>query len=259
MSMKDNGRGRVEFDEPSHKYWYPPDDYYISGTTVISLLKADKDWDAIASNYARKNGGTKDYWLKLWKLEADKGKKKGTFEHGLREKKIIEVGGLMEKGERYPNFDHSRTVSLHDLPVGKNLIELRLWCHYCKIAGTADVVNIHRDKSISVFDWKTNKEIKCETKWDRASGKVIYRPYNYISERTGQPVVNSYMKAPLDHLVDTEYNHYALQLSLYAWMMELEGFTVRELAFIHTTNKNKVYHCPYMRSEIMKLVSWYTY
>lgn len=48
------------------------------------------------------------------------------------------------------------------------------------------------------------------------------------------------------------YNHYNLQISFYAWMLEEFGFTVRNLSFHHF---NQMYKLKYLRSEI-KAIAW---
>ena len=55
------------------------------------------------------------------------------------------------------------------------------------------------------------------------------------------------MKSPLKHLDDCNYNHYRLQISTYAWMLEQEGYVVRSTRFTHL---NKVYDFEYMKHEV---------
>ena len=55
------------------------------------------------------------------------------------------------------------------------------------------------------------------------------------------------MLDPLQHLDDCNYIHYCLQISIYAWMLEQEGYVVRDLRFTHI---NKPYPVSYMKYEI---------
>ena len=50
-----------------------------------------------------------------------------------------------------------------------------------------------------IDDIKTNKEIKVENKWQK-------------------------MKDPIKHMDDCNYNHYVIQMSTYAWMLEQFGY-----------------------------------
>jgi hypothetical protein len=43
------------------------------------------------------------------------------------------------------------------------------------------------------------------------------------------------MKFPLNELLDSNMNHYMLQLSLYGWIFERQGYIVRGLKLIHLT------------------------
>jgi hypothetical protein len=54
--------------------------------------------------------------------------------------------------------------------------------------------------TVNIYDYKTNKEIKTES----------YVNWEGVSDR---------MLAPLNHLDDCNLNHYALQLSLYMYMI----------------------------------------
>lgn len=114
--------------------------------------------------------------------------------------------------------------SLKDLSDGFHP-ELILWNKKFKLAGQADKVfieTIDGVRYIDIDDYKTNKAIK---------------KANFFGK----------MKAPLHHLDDCNYNHYRLQISTYAWMLEQEGFVVRSTRFTHL---NKVYDFDYMKHEV---------
>jgi hypothetical protein len=67
------------------------------------------------------------------------------------------------------------------------------------ICGQADRVEVLQD-TIDLFDYKTNKEIKTKgfTSWDGVTKKML---------------------GPCSHLDDCNLNHYALQLSVYMYIM----------------------------------------
>ena len=44
------------------------------------------------------------------------------------------------------------------------------------------------------------------------------------------------MQYPLNDLDDCNYNHYRLQLSIYAFMLEENGYVVRNVGFHHLNN-----------------------
>jgi hypothetical protein len=191
--------------------------------------------------------------LKDWKHEKDKSIIKGNNYHEFKEKQSIEMGYVInpftgikfntvestivevKKGIEYrkPAFD-----SLKDLQDGYHP-ELILWNNKYKLAGQADrifVETINGLKYISVDDFKTSKVIKTTNgywKHDKETGKKSF--------------VGSYMLPPLDHLQDCNLNHYKLQICTYAWMLEQEGYIVKDLAFTHL---NEMYRFAYMKEEV---------
>ena len=77
-----------------------------------------------------------------------------------------------------------------------------------KLAGSIDMIYTKPDGTLAIYDWKRTKELKYENKWQK-------------------------MKAPLDHLPDTNYWHYSLQLNIYRRVLqELYDVVVSELALV---------------------------
>lgn len=69
------------------------------------------------------------------------------------------------------------------------------------------------------------------------------------------------MKYPLNNLDDTNYWHYCLQLSTYAWMIQKvnPNFNIEDLVLIHIDHKDKmtIYHLPYLKTEVEKMLAFY--
>lgn len=174
-----------------------------------------------------------------WKDKKDKSIIKGNDYHAFKENqakvsgvclnpynnkefKTVESTHITVKGSveyREPIFE-----SLKDLEDGFHP-ELILWNNDYKLAGQADKVYIETIDGIryaEIDDYKTNRKID-------------------VTSFFGN------MLPPLSHLKDCNYNHYRLQISTYAWMLEQEGFTVRNTGFTHL---NKPYVFPYMKKEV---------
>ena len=104
-----------------------------------------------------------------------------------------------------------------------------------KLAGSIDMVFKNKDGTLSIYDWKRCKEIKKENRWESAITECI------------------------NHLPDTNYWHYSLQLNTYKAMLESNyGVKVRDLYLVclHPNNKNKSYQkikVPNMKKEIKEL------
>jgi hypothetical protein len=130
------------------------------------------------------------------------------------------------------------------------------------LCGQSDLVEVVNGK-VYITDYKTNKEIKFEsyTSWDGKKQK---------------------MSAPLSHVDDCNGMHYALQLSLYMYMILKHNHTLKpgEMVLHHVifeeagrdkfdnpiaaldNDSNPIvkevipYTVPYMKSEIITLINW---
>ena len=69
------------------------------------------------------------------------------------------------------------------------------------------------------------------------------------------------MKYPLGHLDECNFNHYQLQLSTYAWMLQKRNpeFVIKDLILNHYDHdgKNTLYHCSYLKEDVEKMLKHY--
>lgn len=111
-----------------------------------------------------------------------------------------------------------------------------------RIAGQIDLL-VKKGNSITILDWKSNKEIKQKSFYDNKT-------------RTSQK-----MKYPLNNLDDANYWHYTLQLSTYAWMVQKLNpeFEIEDLVLVHFDHNDNmtVYHLPYLKDEVIKMLAFY--
>lgn len=93
------------------------------------------------------------------------------------------------------------------------------------ISGLIDILAVKGDEFI-IVDWKTNKApIRFE------AGYYLKDDYNQLTDVFKETF--AIMKYPLDDLADSVGNHYALQLSLYAYLVESFGFKFAGLMLMH--------------------------
>jgi hypothetical protein len=123
---------------------------------------------------------------------------------------------------------------LYELPDGY-YPELLLFNEKYKIAGQADKVYITTKadvRFIDIGDYKTNAKIDITNRFQR-------------------------MKKGLGHLDDCNYNHYRMQISFYAWMLEQFGFSVRNLSFDHLDHDGKETHYTfdYLNKEVQSVLA----
>jgi hypothetical protein len=102
-----------------------------------------------------------------------------------------------------------------------------------KIAGTVDLVVDLGDNTLILVDWKTNAQIRQEA---------------YKGE-TGLGVCSD--------LPNTNYSHYTLQLSLYAYILERDyGYTVDKLYLVHLMeDRFEPYRIQYRKDKILEMVN----
>lgn len=112
-----------------------------------------------------------------------------------------------------------------------------------RIAGQADLI-VKNGNDISILDWKTNKEIKKRSFYNKSKKK------------------NTMMKYPLNNIEDCNYQHYTLQLSLYAYILQKLNptFNIKELKIVHIARDGKqtVYDLEYRKNDIERMLKHYT-
>ena len=108
-----------------------------------------------------------------------------------------------------------------------------------KLAGTIDMCAINANGSLSLYDWKRTKAIK----------KInYYKKYSTLET--------------LHYFDDTNFNHYALQLNLYKYILEKNNnFKVSSmyLVCLHPDNKNNdylMYSVPTMNHEMNQVLNY---
>jgi len=181
---------------------------WVSVTKFINQFKVpfDADKQALKSG---KNKKSKWYGLKpteikeLWSTESERSLELGNWYHDQRESDFLAIETIQRKGKDIPiikpiyndDIKHAPDQSLTEGVYPEHFVYLKS----IGICGQADRVEVV-DGFVDIIDYKTNKEIKTESykSWDGVSKKMLF---------------------PVDHLDDCNFNHYALQLSLYMYMI----------------------------------------
>lgn len=113
---------------------------------------------------------------------------------------------------------------------------------YLRISGQVDYLQID-DNQVTIRDWKSNREIKKESYFDKTTKS------------------RQMMKFPLNNIQDTNYWHYCMQLSTYAYLLEKikPSLKIKHLYinhFDHDGNETE-YECPYLKDEVIKMLLHY--
>ena len=182
---------------------------WVSVTTLISNFKKPFDGKAIAAKVSKNKrskwfGVEPETILKIWDDESQRAMSLGTFYHNQREADLCSLASIEKDGVTVPIF--SPNVEPNGVKVAPNqklesgvYPEHMVYLKSAGICGQSDLVEVVNNR-IYIIDYKTNKEIKTEAfvNWEGVSDKLSF---------------------PLLHLDDCNFNHYALQLSIYMYIM----------------------------------------
>jgi hypothetical protein len=198
------------FKADTHKYTSDDDPKkpWLSTTGIISQFKAPFDREKVATK-ASKNKKSKWYGIEpkkildIWSNETDRALSLGSWYHDQREAEVIMCDTLRRDGIDLPIYRPIVDGELKKAP-SQSLVpgiypEHMVYLKSARICGQADRVEVVGDR-IDIYDYKTNKEIKTEayTNWEGVTNK---------------------MSTPLRHVDDCNFFHYALQLSIYMYIM----------------------------------------
>lgn len=256
----------VTFREEDHSYTNQEGKRYTSCTTLIGLFHEKFNSKKVATAYAYKMGKQTthpdyspewkkpQYWIDKWEANTLEATTRGSAFHLVRE--LLDLAKSGQTSSNREGYNYSQDLSL--LPNGLHC-ELLLHDHYWEVAGQADRIILEEDGFL-VEDYKTNKEIKLVS-WCKET------PTTLSQLGLGEPHREyKMMYFPVNHLMDTNYNHYALQLSLYAYMVEkatgkpCKGLTLLHHKPLSETEVDPVaveYEVPYLKDEVELLLQYH--
>ena len=264
----------LRFTPHDHSYTsISPEDVtkWISVTSFISNFKQPFDADKIAEKTSKSKkskwyGMTPEEIKQAWANEALRATTLGTWYHNCRESDICSLETMERHGSTVPVFKpieiegtkFSPNQKLTDGVYPEHMVYLKS----AGLCGQSDLVEVIGGE-VHITDYKTNKEIKTEgfTNWE---GKVTK------------------MNPPVAHLDDCNVNHYALQLSLYMYIILKHNprlkpgvLTIHHIVFEEVgkdkfgnpisaldTNGDPIvkdiiqYDLPYLKTEVINLLHW---
>jgi ATP-dependent exoDNAse (exonuclease V) beta subunit len=211
----------IQFFEKDHTYRIDGNLSKYSVTKLIHKYQKPFPEDIMSKNVAKKEGVSVQDVLDKWNFAKDYANHKGTEFHLYvenflsRKKYTIDKENLKSFFKKYPEFlkkDSIEEYYLNFAKMVKGFFEFYDWYkidHHLiksefvigdpklKITGTLDNLSYNKkEKILSIFDYKTNKEIKYSNKYGEK-----FLP-------------------PLNHLDVCEYNKYGIQIWLYKLILE---------------------------------------
>ena len=276
--------GNIVFEEEAHIYYDVtcPEKKFVSVTTLIHSFTQPFDKEFWSAYKALEKLLSKDEWsiekksllntkkfdkvllelhnidendfnreqqsiLDAWDLENRNSCERGTKIHAdlensfYKKKKNIDlskyqIGGKFECVKDYNELDLENGVYPEYL-ISRVSDDGKL-----RIAGQIDLL-VKKGNKIIIGDWKTNKKIELKSFFDSKTKS------------------STKMKYPLNNLDDCNYNHYCLQLSTYAWMIQKLNpeFEIEDLVLVHFDHSDNmtVYHLPYLKDEVIRMLAYY--
>ena len=276
----DKQNGKIAFSEEEHVYWNVDDnERYISVTTLIHNYSQPFDRDFWSAYKALEKLLPKDSWkiekksllntkkfnntlleiynisendfnkcqqdiLDAWDEENRKSCERGTKIHSDLENAFYKkpkdinlqkfgLGGKFECRKNYSDLDMEYGV------YPEYLIYRESDDKILRIAGQVDLL-IKSGNEITIVDYKTNKKLDFKSGFDSATK------------------TSAKMKYPLNTLDDCNFNHYQLQLSTYAWMMQKINpeFIIKDLIIVHYDHSGNetLYRCEYLKLEVERML-----
>lgn len=229
----------VKLEPISHTYKDADGNSYLSVSKFLELFSKKFDRLGISKMSAIKKGVSQEEILADWDKKRD-----DSIEHGNR------IHLALERYEKstviLPEDEDLRPMILS---VAQDYAHYyRLYQEVCLydtehlIAGTSDKVLQCTSSSKSIFDlsdYKTNLSKGIQFKND----------------------YGQYMLGPLSHLQDCNYNKYALQLSIYAYLLQKKtGCKIGQLSIHYIPAHNFLCHIkypvPFMRHEVEAMLQW---
>ncbi len=222
----------ISFDEANHKYTVEGVNLQ-SVTNVVENCFPKFDAQLHAKTTAAKMGMTEEEVIAMWERKGKESRELGTAMHQKIE-------------SYYQGKDPREDDAFRLFKVFADKVKLEPyrteWAVYdtdYNIAGTIDFVD-YQDGKYTIYDWKR-------------SDKII---------ANGMPVkVSKYQEKglyPLEHLENCAYYHYALQLSLYKFILE-KNYDIKvsdlRLGIFHPSyDKPYVLRMPYLENEVKTLM-----
>ena len=249
------GEYENKFDE---EFWakYKALETFLDGdvwSNIKTKLQNNKKWDnSLLEKY---NIDEDDFNAEVDKIKAEwAANRDEACEHGSYVHSIFENSFYGNTQFDLGKYGYAEASGLYDCP--KNYYELDLenaiypeflmsWTSsdgQLKLAGQEDLI-VKKDNNIWILDWKTNKEIKKRSFYDKVRKDVTR------------------MKYPLNNFMDCNYYHYQLQLSTYAWILQQirPEFEIKGLSIIHIDRsaKQTEYPMEYCKDDVERMIKHY--
>ena len=246
--------GPVFLEPIEHKYHHRENGrIYKSVTTTLTSIEPHFDSEAVSLaitkqldsvKQERYIGLTQQEILDYWQLLNDEANIYGTKVHDIVERYLLANRWYFPPDGEEGEFEQHVIDGFNNLKIDEGQAmwpERILFAEQYELAGMSDLIIDIDDVFFDVWDWKTN---------------IVLNMYN--------PYGNETLYKPFDYLQACQYSIYSLQLSVYAYLYELE-FPKRKCRCITIgywdKEKMSFTRVPvmYMKHEAKKLIDMHYY
>lgn len=236
--------GDFKFYEDGHYYTYKDKPISIGATGLIEQYTQDFDAQAVAERVATRDGKSVEEVLDEWKYKNEFACRKGSTCHEYAQAKWIlrwyepdyfdhsieyfeAINKIQKQADNFKTDYKDRLEHLAD--------EFVIGSEEYDVASAIDHLFINKlTGGLVLVDYKTNSD--------------IHKNEQYAKN----------MKVPLNHLKDTTLNHYAIQLSIYKYLVEkyttLEFEEMFIVWFSELNDNYEIIEVPYLKDEVIKIL-----
>ena len=223
---------RLHFDAREHVYTIDGE-VFRSVTSVVESCFEQFDTDYWAEKKAPALGLTPEELKARWARKGEIARTLGTQMHEKIERYYL---GLPNQTDDTYQLFLCFAQQCHLTPYRT---EWAIFDEDSRVAGTLDFLNLE-DGVFTIYDWKR-------------SNKILYHGQPDTVSRFGKKAL-----APISHIPDTTYWHYALQVSIYRYILE-KNYHIRtaagRLAIFHPDyHQPHVVEVPYLRDEAIAVL-----
>ena len=229
------------FEEEGHTYTIQETGQVLtSGTTFIKQFHQAFDGPKVAKKIAAKRGTTPEVLLAEWKEKGERASLQGSMVHEYAQWIYSDIDGppyVIDTDNRVGRLtvqllqacDKLREKGFEPVEAEKIIFSARLG-----IAGMIDLLMIDPAGRVVVLDWKSNEKLTTNNSFETCF-------------------------PPIEHLEYANLNLYALQLSLYQFILETENYFPVGQEFkrliVHLTEDNHyLYAVKFLEDEIESLL-----
>ena len=239
--------GDFKFFEQNHTYTYKGKPISIGATGLIEQYTQDFDSQAVAEKVAEKQGKSVQEVLEEWKYKNEFACHKGSTCHEYAQtvwqyyEGIVFITDIFDNSKEYMDsvnkiFTQAENFNLDYRDRLEHLAdEYVIGSEEYDIASAIDHLFINKlTGGLVLVDYKTNSDIRKNERYAKQ------------------------MKVPLSHLKDTTLNHYAIQLSIYKYLVEkYTNLKIEEMFIVYMSENIENYEIietPYLKKEVKNIL-----